>query len=433
MLTRSAPYQDPRPSKAPRLMQAVAGTRQASPPNDGYMKKAARRRGPLEGESRIKATETDTVLDSDTIPVLISNAIGLNSVGAELVDDAVRALKYSLYILKLHDKRRFPWDPFATSLYKTFEGFERFLFKPTKGAGLAVCVAIIAFFIITKVLKRLSQHFDEPILIEAGVEPALQALFGLLSATYRNIGILNILQEFSGRELRRYSSGPELDIIEALDETFMNYDPRPTRIITASRRELGNRNRVSVPAASRSPMPMALSADETQANTEGFCKRDKPHDFFVAGRAFTQILTWQPGSLNEAFEVRSQTYTEYRRFVVIQDKPKENYSLSYINQYRPITTYGGRGVSKSGVDPSVHAVIHTSAHPPPLLEKEPPMSFGAVRVVAKSSEEKLAPVSRVNLGKTCSVEWNALVKEIGKVDKDRLPTLISDWKAVINA
>lgn len=60
------------------------------------------------------------------------------------------------------------------------------------------------------------------------------------------------------------------------------------------------------------------------------------------------------------------------------------------------------------------------------------MHWLPIRVVAKSPEEKLAPISRVNLGKTCSVEWDTKVKEIGKVDKDRLPTLISDWKGVMS-
>ncbi|KAL8781855.1 MAG: hypothetical protein Q9213_005830 [Squamulea squamosa] len=132
------------------------------------------------------------------------------------------------------------------------------------------------------------------------------------------------------------------------------------------------------------------------------------------------MLTWQPGSVDNAFKVRSREHTEIRQYVVVRDKPKENYSLC-------------RGVAKTKVDPNVHAIIHTSAQPPPLLEQEPSMPWSPIKVIAKSPEEKLAPASRVSLGKTCSVEWNTKVKEIGKVDKDCLVTLISDWKSVMNA
>lgn len=69
---------------------------------------------------------------------------------------------------------------------------------------------------------------------------------------------------------------------------------------------------------------------------------------------------------------------------------------SYRRRYRPITTYGGRGVAKTGVDPAVHAVIHTSVQPPPLLENEPPMPWLPIRVVAKSPDESLLlPVESV--------------------------------------
>ncbi|KAL8732764.1 MAG: hypothetical protein Q9166_002545 [cf. Caloplaca sp. 2 TL-2023] len=123
-----------------------------------------------------------------------------------------------------------------------------------------------------------------------------------------------------------------------------------------------------------------------------------------------------------------QVYIQLQRFVVVKSNVKEHYSLCL-----PITTYGGRGVAKKGVDAALHAIIHTSAHPPALLENEPCMTNQPIKVVAKSPEEKLAPASRLNLGKTHTVEWDTKVKEVGRVDKDSLLTLLYSWKMAMES
>ncbi|KAI4269274.1 MAG: hypothetical protein LQ337_007383 [Flavoplaca oasis] len=268
-----------------------------------------------------------------------------------------------------------------------FWNFDRFLFKPIEGAGSSVCVAIGVLFIFTVTLKRHIQDLENPFLMKNGFGPVLRALLGLLSIAYRNIGILKVLQDFTGRELHHYcladagTSSP--DIIEALNGL----------LLVPSGQEQG------------SPRPPRLDPNE-------FYVRSKPHDFFVEGRVFIKLHIEDAGDgfpsiVNGAESGFSSVayeevaFSQLRRFVVIKAITQELYCLCL-----PITTYSGKGLAKKGIDPSSHTVIHTTTHAPALLEGEPPTSKRPIRVVAKTPDVKIDPRSRLNYGKTYTVEWN---------------------------
>ncbi|KAL8767880.1 MAG: hypothetical protein Q9209_005772 [Squamulea sp. 1 TL-2023] len=128
-----------------------------------------------------------------------NNAARMDSVAVEVVHNALHALRTSTHMLSSsHTTQQIE---LAFHLKATFDGFERFLFKPVDGAGSTICVAIGVLFSITVILKNKSHDLQVQIIIESGVEPVLQALFGLLSITYRSTGILAVLQEFSEWEL----------------------------------------------------------------------------------------------------------------------------------------------------------------------------------------------------------------------------------------
>lgn len=98
---------------------------------------------------------------------------------------------------------------------------------------------------------------------------------------------------------------------------------------------------------------------------------------------------------------------------------------------RAIKTYGGRGVAKKGIDAQAHTIVYTAAHPPAQLENEPRLEREPIKIVASSPEDKLVPTSRVNLGKTHTVEMNMKVKDVGMVDSSSLPLLVNYWKELM--
>lgn len=60
------------------------------------------------------------------------------------------------------------------------------------------------------------------------------------------------------------------------------------------------------------------------------------------------------------------------------------------------------------------------------------MNKNPLRVIPARADEKLDPLSRVNLRKTYPVEWNTKVKEIGRLGKSSHVKMISYWKTLMN-
>lgn len=169
-------------------------------------------------ESHFRQFESSSSVESISyLPVqtFIGNAARSDGVATGTVHRALHALLASTRILQDLFKR-FPGHPLQLDLADidnvlllqllfqlnaAFADFENLLFKAVDGAGPGACVAMGIIFLVTLILRKIAQQFGLPVLIESGVENTLQALFGLLSVTYRNTGVFNVLQEYSGREL----------------------------------------------------------------------------------------------------------------------------------------------------------------------------------------------------------------------------------------
>ena len=115
-------------------------------------------------------------------------------------------------------------------------------------------------------------------------------------------------------------------------------------------------------------------------------------------------------------------YSEIRRFVIIREGPSYCTAL-------PISTYDGQGVGKKAILKSEHAIAYTGREPPPLTPAELPKHgehgvLGSIRVNLDSPEERLDPMSRINLGKLYTIEHNIKVRSVGMVHNDSKSPLL---------
>lgn len=99
-------------------------------------------------------------------------------------------------------------------------------------------------------------------------------------------------------------------------------------------------------------------------------------------------------------------------------------------------TYGGQGVSKKQVEKSQHAIIYTGkVAPGPSAEERPARGeLGllpqSIRVDPDEKYHFLDPMSRVDFAKTYTIQHNIKVRSIGKVNRDSMSALQSQYKAV---
>ncbi|KAL4878018.1 hypothetical protein BJY04DRAFT_120958 [Aspergillus karnatakaensis] len=101
-------------------------------------------------------------------------------------------------------------------------------------------------------------------------------------------------------------------------------------------------------------------------------------------------------------------YSTIRRMVVI--KVFEQCSWCFA-----ISTYGGRGVSKRGVDESTHAIVYLRGRLPTSSSSERPMIKEPLEVAPDRPDETLDPMSRINFAKIYTVEHNVKVLPIGRI------------------
>jgi hypothetical protein len=97
----------------------------------------------------------------------------------------------------------------------------------------------------------------------------------------------------------------------------------------------------------------------------------------------------------------------------------------------PISTYGGRGATKPGINAAQHAIIYSSGTPPERFVEEHNILPNPIEVIKSRPEERpLDPYSRVNLGKCYTVEYNVQVRNLGLVAPASLPYLVNSWRMV---
>ncbi|KAK5691886.1 hypothetical protein LTR97_011057 [Elasticomyces elasticus] len=146
--------------------------------------------------------------------------------------------------------------------------------------------------------------------------------------------------------------------------------------------------------------------------------------FYPVGRVF--LVLWSEPSVPESNEMlRSNVVkgrfgegiqSSIRRFVVVKEGSDHCVSV-------PISTYGGLGAGRRTVRKSDHAIIYTGKSPPEPRPSEKPLDGEAglcpvsIRVNVESEEEALHPMSRLDYGRTYTVEHHNRVKSIGMVDE----------------
>jgi len=88
----------------------------------------------------------------------------------------------------------------------------------------------------------------------------------------------------------------------------------------------------------------------------------------------------------------------------------------------PLTTHGGQGTLKHGVNPEDYAVVHEKGKKP-YLKKSEHMSKSAFPIIIEDPQERIDRMTRINFGRVCTVEHRARVLKIGRIDDGYLPLL----------
>ena len=101
---------------------------------------------------------------------------------------------------------------------------------------------------------------------------------------------------------------------------------------------------------------------------------------------------------------------------------------TYANGTRPVQTYRRKGATKVGVLAEDHAVIYTGGEydPPPSLLEGEIITKQALRVVTDGNET-LDVCSRINFGKTYTVEHNVKVLSVGTIAPEHVHLLEYYW------
>lgn len=98
--------------------------------------------------------------------------------------------------------------------------------------------------------------------------------------------------------------------------------------------------------------------------------------------------------------------------------------MASLTVHSPISTYGGRGTSKRGLDPSTHAIIHTVGSCPTYVSGETELQKNAIAVEPPDEAVRLSPASRINFGIHHPIQHNVKVKNLGMVKPECMPSLI---------
>lgn len=148
--------------------------------------------------------------------------------------------------------------------------------------------------------------------------------------------------------------------------------------------------------------------------------------FYMVGRVF--VVLWTEPAGNNATQVTKGTvrnhlgelvFSKIRRFVVIRE------GRGYCSAL-PIATYSGQGVGKYGVVKSDHAIIYTGKTVPQPMQSELPSRREAgmrpvpIRVDPDTRDDRLDPVSRVDLRAVHTVHHNIKAKNLGCVNTQSL-------------
>jgi hypothetical protein len=105
--------------------------------------------------------------------------------------------------------------------------------------------------------------------------------------------------------------------------------------------------------------------------------------------------------------------------------------LAKLTIYRPISTYGGRGTARNGLDPSAHAIIYMSDTTPSRLPSETGMTKKPLQVDPAGADQKLDAMSRVSFARVYTVEHNVKVMEVGRISPSSMKNLVYYFRSTL--
>ena len=135
----------------------------------------------------------------------------------------------------------------------------------------------------------------------------------------------------------------------------------------------------------------------------GFTVIRNASSFIKKGRCF--MVFWPEPAGGES---ERTIYWKIRRFVVIRNKPTYCLCLS-------ISTYQGRGTSKTGVIHDCHAPVIPVDGEVHLHPDEKSFTKEPLRIKIEDPSISIDPMSRINFGKVFTVEYNLKVRNIGRI------------------
>ena len=111
-------------------------------------------------------------------------------------------------------------------------------------------------------------------------------------------------------------------------------------------------------------------------------------------------------------------FTKIRRFIVVREKTHSCLCL-------PLYTYGGQGASKPDLRARDHVAICicTNERAPSPVSTGEDFEKSPLGVIVEDSEEKIDPMTRINLGQVFMIQHNLKVAKVGRIhpnDIDRL-------------
>ncbi|KAJ4301748.1 hypothetical protein N0V90_003841 [Kalmusia sp. IMI 367209] len=139
----------------------------------------------------------------------------------------------------------------------------------------------------------------------------------------------------------------------------------------------------------------------------------------------TQSSTIDSASLFDGISNTTALHVKTRMFVVIRQKTQHCLCL-------PIYTYSQQATSKTGVKPEDHAPLikantEVEYHPDEQRDK----LRKALHIILEDTTMQWSPLSRINLAKIQSVEYNLKVRKVGRISPDCLADLETLFREAI--
>ncbi|KAI9043868.1 uncharacterized protein KD926_002759 [Aspergillus affinis] len=162
-----------------------------------------------------------------------------------------------------------------------------------------------------------------------------------------------------------------------------------------------------------------------------------PKSFFRVGRVFAILWHENEGSSGRGTQsyisvgpvyigrFNEPVHSGIRRMVVVK-------ALDQCAWCFPVSTYSRKGVAKTGVDASKHAIIYMQGTEPQRGSGEPQMMKEPLEVAPASPDQKLDYMSRLNFGKIYTVEHNVKVLPVGKITERSMPRFQNYAKSEFN-